>query len=68
MAGRKFLNPLVKVVLCVMGVASMAYLLYPDIMRGDFSDRLTIVRVLVFLGFSYLLAQSVKEILNRPND
>jgi hypothetical protein len=41
----------------------MVYFLYPSIQAGEFSDHLTIIRALVFLGFSYLLIQSIKEAL-----
>lgn len=63
MAGIKFLNAYVKIALCLLGMGIMAYFLYPSVQTGDFSDHLTIVRALVFLGFSYLLIQSIKEAL-----
>ncbi|MBI4965833.1 MAG: hypothetical protein HY913_21325 [Desulfomonile tiedjei] len=63
MAGNKFLNPYLKMVLCLLGMALMGYFLYPAVQAGEFSDHMTIVRALVFLGFSYLLMQSVREAL-----
>ncbi len=63
MAGIKFLNAYVKIVLCVLGMGIMAYFIYPSVQMGDFGDNLTIVRALVFLGFSYLFVQSLKQVL-----
>lgn len=63
MAGNKFLNPLIKIVLCVLGMGLMAYFLYPAVQAGEFHDNLTLIRGLVFLGFGYLLFQSIREIV-----
>jgi hypothetical protein len=63
MGGPKFLNPYLKVVICAVGVVSMAYLVYPDLIAGRFSDTLTAVRVLVMIGFGYLLAKSVGQLI-----
>ncbi len=65
MAGSKFLNPYAKMVICALGMALMAYVLYPSIESGQFNDGLAIGRALVFLGFAYLLVQSVRQIMNR---
>jgi hypothetical protein len=64
MAGKKFLNPLLKIVLCIVGMVILAYYASPAIMAGDFYDRMTLVRLGVFLGFTYLLVQSVREIID----
>jgi len=61
MAGAKFLKPTSKIVLCLLGMLIMAYFLYPDLAAGTLSDRMTILRIAVFLGFTYLLVQSVRE-------
>jgi hypothetical protein len=61
MAGAKFLKPTSKVVLCILGMIIMAYFVYPDLAAGTFSNGLTILRIAVFLGFAYLLVQSVRE-------
>jgi len=63
MAVKKFLNVYVKIVLCLFGMGIMVYFLYPSVQAGELTDHLTIVRALVFLGFSYLLIQSVREAL-----
>jgi hypothetical protein len=65
MAGNKFLNPLLKIVLCMLGMLAMGYFLYPEIESGNFSDNLTVIRALVFLGFTYLLVNSVRDILGQ---
>lgn len=63
MAGKKFLNPVLKATLCSVGIASMAYLLISEVGSGSRYDYLTLVRALVLLGFVYLLTQTVKDIL-----
>jgi hypothetical protein len=63
MATKDFLNVYIKIALCLLGMGLMAYFIYPSVQAGEFSDHLTIVRVLVFLGFSYLLVQSVRKLL-----
>jgi hypothetical protein len=65
MAGKKFLNPLLKTVLCIMGMVVLAYHLSPDIMSGSFDDHMILLRLAVFLGFTYLLVQSVRDIIDR---
>ena len=62
MAGIKFLNPYVKVAICAAGMASMGYLLYFALRSGEGTDGLTLIRGLVFLGFTYLLIRSIQEI------
>jgi len=62
MAGKKFLNPFAKIILCAMGMLVMGYFLFPAIQSGDYYDRMTIVRGLVFLAFSFLLVRSIAEV------
>ena len=66
MTGKKFLNPTSKIILCALGMLIMAYFLYADLSAGAFNDRVTILRMLVFLGFAYLLVQSVREFVRPP--
>jgi hypothetical protein len=66
MAGKKFLNPILKIVLCSAGMAVLAYFLYPSIQDGTIRDGTTVLRGVVFLGFAYLLAQSIRELLGQP--
>jgi hypothetical protein len=66
MAGRKFLNPLLKSVLCAAGMVILGYFLYPSLLAGTTEDSTTLLRLLVFLAFAYLFVQSVRELLGRP--
>ncbi len=65
MAGDKFLNPILKATLCSIGIATMAYLLIVQIGSGGPYGHLAFARVLVLLGFLYLLVQSVRQIFQR---
>ncbi len=64
MSGKRFLNPFLKVVLSLIGMSAMGYQLYLWLGSDAAYDNLAIVRALVFLGFSYLLVQSVRQILS----
>jgi hypothetical protein len=66
MAGMRFLNPILKIMLCLTGMAVIGYFLYPSISEGNFWDGLTIGRGLVFFGFTYLFVQSLRELIDRP--
>jgi hypothetical protein len=63
MAGIKFLNPALKIILCALGMTIIGYYLYDSILAGATNDRMTIVRVLVFLGFTYLMIKSALELI-----
>ena len=63
MAGKKFLNPTLKIAVCLIGMLVMGYVLYPSVRSGTIGDSVTIVRGLVFLGFAYFLVQGIKQIL-----
>jgi hypothetical protein len=65
MAGKEFLNPILKTVICIAGMLAMGYFLYPSVRSGIIEDNLTILRALVFLGFTYLLVQSIKQMIER---
>ena len=65
MAGDKFLNPILKAALCSIGIATMAYLVIAQIGAGGPYDYLAFARVMVLLGFLYLLVQSIRQILQR---
>jgi len=62
MAGKKFLHPLSKIILCAIGTFVVGYFLLSAIQSGDYHDRMTIVRGLVFLAFSFLLVRSISEL------
>ncbi|HTY23371.1 MAG TPA: hypothetical protein VMC85_09600 [Desulfomonilaceae bacterium] len=68
MAKKRLLNPLLKVALCSMGVAAMAYLLIPPAVSGGPYDYLTMARASVLLGFVYFLIQSLRQVLRGPKD
>ncbi len=65
MQGKSFLNPIVKIILCTIGMATMGYFLYPVLQSASPLDRLAVVRGLVLLGFTYLLVQSIKDLSGR---
>jgi hypothetical protein len=67
MAGLKFLTPITKMSLCVLGMAVMGYFLYGSISDGTLHDRITLVRALVFVGFGYLLVQSAKDLIRQKS-
>jgi len=62
MAGKKFLNPIYKIILCSLGMFLMGYFIYMSYLSETMNDKLTIARVLVFLAFAYLLARSIQDI------
>jgi hypothetical protein len=63
MAGKNFLNPLLKVILCSIGIFSMAYYLLPVLQSDKSIETLDGIRVLVLLGFGYLLIQSLRHLI-----
>lgn len=65
MAGKKFLNPFLRIAICIMGMLVTGYFLYPSVQSGTVEDSLTVMRALVFIGFTYLLGQSIKQMLER---
>jgi hypothetical protein len=65
MKGKSFLNPIVKIILCAIGMVTMGYFLYPVLLGNIPWDRLAVVRGLVFLGFTYLFVQSFKDLAGR---
>ncbi|MBI5251958.1 MAG: hypothetical protein HY912_20895 [Desulfomonile tiedjei] len=68
MAGLRFLNPLLKVVLCLLGMGVMGFFLYESISSGTSDDRMTIVRALVFLGFAYLFVKAAADLVRQRKD
>ena len=68
MAGVRFLNPYLKVVICFIGMSLMVYFLYLDILAGHLYDIAIIGRVLLFVGFVYLLVKTVKQIIGRQSN
>jgi len=68
MAPLKFLGTRTKVVICLVGIALMGYFLYPSIQEGFTADSVTILRVIVLLGFAYFLVKNVQDILTGSDD
>jgi len=68
MAGKKFLNPYLKVALCLVGLLLMGYFLLQQVQSGDEYDRLFFFRAIVFAGFLFLFIRGVTEILNRSEN
>ena len=69
MAGKKFLNPLIKVIICLLGLLILGYFIHAPLRQVIFgdgtADKILVLRVLVMIGFLYLLAQSIREIIKR---
>ncbi|MFH0959765.1 MAG: hypothetical protein V1897_13795 [Pseudomonadota bacterium] len=67
MAGKKFLNPTIKIVICVSALTLLGYFvidpLQDAIFRNGPIDKFLIGRILVMMGFVYLLIQSLRELL-----
>jgi hypothetical protein len=63
MAGKKFLNPVVKVGLCAVGMLIMGYFLVSSVSSGSFGDRTDIARLIVFVGFAYLFIRSIADVV-----
>jgi hypothetical protein len=68
MAGLKFLGGQTKVVICVIGMALMGYYLYPSIQEGFVADGVTILRVMVFVGFAFFLVKNLQAIFTGSGD
>jgi hypothetical protein len=63
MAGKNFLNPLLKMILCSIGIFAMAYYLIPALQSDKPIETLDGIRGLVLLGFGYLLIQSLRQLI-----
>lgn len=65
MEGKRFLSPIAKIILCAVGMVTMGYFLAPVVLNASPLDRLAIVRGVVFIGFTYLLIRSIREVSKR---
>jgi len=65
MAGKKFLSPTVKIVICLAGVLILGYFVHVPLYEAVFMngpvDKILVGRLLVMIAFVYLLGQSIKE-------
>lgn len=67
MAGKKFLNPYVKIILCSLGIVVMGYFLYQNIQAGELYVGTPLIRALAFVAFLYLLIQTLRDLLGHRN-
>ncbi len=64
MAGKKFLNPTIKIMICLSAITVLGYLVVQEaIFQNDPVNKFLIGRILVMIGFVYLLVQSLRELL-----
>jgi hypothetical protein len=64
MPGKKFLNPTIKIMICLLAIAVLGYFIFQeDIFQNDPVNKFLIGRILVMIGFVYLLVQSLRELL-----
>ncbi|MCA1961332.1 MAG: hypothetical protein LDL33_11115 [Desulfomonile sp.] len=68
MAALKFLGIKTKVVICLLGIALMGYFLYQSIQEGFVADGITILRVIVLLGFAYFLVKNAHALFTGSDD
>jgi hypothetical protein len=61
LAGKKLMNPKVKVVVCGLGTALMAYALYYSVSTGTGYDTLFFLRGLAFIAFAYFFLRSLQQ-------
>jgi len=71
MAGKKFLNPISKIVICLAGFLILGYFvhtpLYEAISGNGPWDMVLVGRLIVMIAFVYLLAQSLRELSKRDS-
>ena len=69
MAGKKFLNPTIKIMICLSAMALLGYFVVDPLQAAIFGDgpvdKFLIGRVLVMISFVYLLVQSLRELLQK---
>ncbi|MEI6133485.1 MAG: hypothetical protein WCP72_00805 [Desulfomonile sp.] len=64
MAGKKFLNPTIKIMICLSAITVLGYFVVQEaIFQNDPVNKFLIGRILVMIGFVYLLVQSLRELL-----
>jgi TRAP-type mannitol/chloroaromatic compound transport system permease small subunit len=64
MAGKKFLNPTIKIMICLSAITVLGYFVVQEaIFQNDPVNKFLIGRLLVMIGFVYLLVQSLRELL-----
>ena len=68
MAGKKFLNPFAKVVVCCLGAAFTGYYLYQNIQAGELHVGMPLLRACVFVAFLYLLFRSIRDLVDQRGE
>ena len=67
MAGKRFLDPKIKIILCLLGFLILGYFAHGPLYEAVFSDgqwdRMLVGRLVVMGAFAYLLGQSIKELI-----
>jgi TRAP-type C4-dicarboxylate transport system permease small subunit len=67
MAGKKFLNPTIKIIICLLAIAVLGYFVVQEaLFQNDPVNKFLIGRILVMIGFAYLLVQSLREMFRKP--
>lgn len=67
MAGKKFLNPTIKIIICLLAIAVLSYFVVQEaLFQNDLVNKFLIGRILVMIGFAYLLVQSLREMFRKP--
>ncbi len=71
MAGKKFLNPISKIVICLAGILILGYFVHTPLYKAIFDngpwDNMLVGRLVVMIAFVYLLAQSLRELSKRDS-
>jgi len=71
MAGKKFLNPISKIVICLAGFLILGYFVHTPLYEAIFLngpwDMVLVGRLVVMIAFVYLLAQSLRELSKRDS-
>ncbi len=67
MAGKKFLSPLLRIVLCAAGMLILGYFIASTFRDGTFGDLTDLLRLVVFLGFAFLLVRGILDIVRHKN-
>jgi hypothetical protein len=63
MAKKEFLNPLLRIILCLLGMVVTGYYSYQSFLAGQVYTWEFALRFLVFLGFSFLLVASIEKLI-----
>ncbi len=65
MAGKQFLNPLVKLIVCLIMTLIMGYFFLQSLEAAEYYEKTTWFRGAVLFGFVYLFCNSVRQVCAR---